>query len=124
MMVHVWLGPLISLFLSLFGSLLGLAYVWGKVRHELEVHGDELRKLKSGLYNPDGTLIYMTKVDCMSTHNRWETSVSAQINEVKSMISDLRTEMLQNTDRHTKEIQKLMKFVGRVEEYMSINRED
>lgn len=114
MAVYELLGPL----LSLCGSLMGLAYVWGKVKQNLETHEQEIKQLKGGLYNPDGTLVYMPRSECMEQRNRCGNSVTVQLGEVKAMIADLRTEMLNNTRNHNHELQKLMKFVGRVEEHI------
>jgi len=103
---------------SLFIFILGGAVVWGKMKQRLSGHGKEIRSLKNGLYKPDGTLIYVTEKGCTTRHNDCQIAMCRKIDEVKEIIHELSDKIDNDRRSRDKEIKEIVRFMGRVDEFM------
>lgn len=112
------LAAWITLGISLLSILLGGAVVWGKVKRQLTDHEKYIADLKGGLYNKDGSLVYVPEKVCNTRRNDF----CAKVDEIKGMIRELSSKIDQNQRGAQEEFKNIAGFMGEVSQFMKDQR--
>jgi len=97
---------------------------WGSLRQRVNNAESSIGKnalviegFKRALYREDGTLVYVTAPQCGDMHNICRTAMCGKVDEMKKVMED-------QNKRHTEDMIKISKFMGRMQEYMRRGEED
>ena len=105
---------------NLLFTLASIAYLWGKFTQRVDNQGNDLSRLRSGLYKQNGTLVYVTREECMHTSKDFKKDFNDQIQELKAMITELRSEVVYRNEQYAEELRNLNKSVGGVEQAINM----
>ena len=117
---HLLVGPIFSVLITLLGA----AFIWGKIQERMDQYRKDIDMLKGGLYRRDGTLVYVTREECMKSHEGFKLDMGSQIQEVKTLIAEIQNEFQEQSKYHNTELQKITKFMGRVEQALAMKNND
>ncbi len=102
---------------SLLIVLIGGAVMWGKVKQKVSSNDKQIEQLRRGLYNKDGTLVYITREECGLAQGR----VCGKIDDLKHSLDKIDEKVDKQAEIQNTGMEKLAGFMGKIEGYMEAN---
>ena len=118
------IGPYVAGVVSFLSAIIGGAVMWGKIKAKTEEQDVKLDTLKKGLYNVDGTLVYITVRQCTEINKQYNKLVYTKFDEIKSGINALTRQMESERNVRHSEMKQIAIFAGRVDEFIQTHKRE
>ena len=109
------ISPIVSILIVLAGGLV----VWGKMKKTICYNKKEIEEVKTELRAADGTTsFYLPRKEFSNSYQNCRDETGEQLQEIKTVIHEMDKKREQAREDQFKELQKITKFMGSVEEFM------
>jgi len=117
-------GPYIGALIALLFALISASVMWGKVKEQHDLHSSQIRDLRRGLYQEDGTLVYVTAQHCLEQNRLCQRATCSKIDELKAALVELGKRVEKDRTERILDMREIATFIGRVDQYMSSQKKN